>query len=55
VPAEDHELQDEGEAWPALRPPERGAILQPPPPEMTLSPRLTECMPTYEADREAGS
>ena len=32
VPAEDHEL-DEGEAWPALRPPERDVILQPPPPK----------------------
>ena len=55
VPAEDHELEDESEAWPALRPPERDVILQPPPPEMTPSPRLTGRTPAYEADREAGS
>jgi hypothetical protein len=54
VPAEDHELEDEGEAWPALRPPERDAILQPPPPGIPASPRLTERTPAYEADHEAG-
>jgi hypothetical protein len=54
VPAEDHELQDEGEAWPALRPRERDAILQPPPPEIPASPRLAEHAMGWEAEPEAG-
>jgi hypothetical protein len=54
VPAEDHELEDEGEAWPTLRPPERDAILQRPPPQIPTSPWLTQRTPAYEADREAG-
>jgi TrwC relaxase/AAA domain/Domain of unknown function (DUF5710) len=54
VPADDHEMQDEGEAWPALRPRERDAILQPPPPEMPASPRVIERARQQEADREAG-
>jgi hypothetical protein len=54
VPAEDHELQDEGEAWPALRPRERDAILQPPPPEIPASPRLPEHAMGREAEPEAG-
>jgi AAA domain-containing protein len=54
VPAEDHELQDEGEAWPTLRPRERDAILQPPPPEIPASPRLPEHAMGWEAEPEAG-
>jgi TrwC relaxase/AAA domain/Domain of unknown function (DUF5710) len=54
VPADDHEMQDEGEAWPALRPRERDAILQPPPPEMPASPRVVERARERDAGREAG-
>ena len=50
VPAEDHELQDEGEAWPSLRPRERDAILQPPPPEIPASQRLPEHAMGWEAE-----
>src|SRR5690242_8122502 len=42
VPADDHEMQGEGKAWPTLRPRERDAILQPPPPEIPASPRVIE-------------
>ena len=54
VPADDHEMQDEGEAWPALRPRERDAILQPPPPEIPASPRVIQRARERDADREAG-
>jgi hypothetical protein len=54
VPADDHEMQDEGEAWPALRPRERDAILQPPPPEIPASPRVIEGARERDAGREAG-
>ncbi len=40
VPAEDPDWLPEGEAFPAVRPAFRDAILQPPPPEMPLSARV---------------
>jgi conjugative relaxase-like TrwC/TraI family protein len=48
VPAEDHEMEDEGEAWPLWRA-QKEAILQPPKPEIPASPRVLE----HAADREA--
>jgi len=54
VPADDHEMQDEGEAWPTLRPRERDAILQPPPPEIPASPRVIERAHERDTGREAG-
>ena len=48
VPAEDHEMEDEGEAWPVWRE-QKEAILQPPKPEIPASPRVLE----HVADREA--
>jgi len=54
VPADDHELQDEGEAWPTLRARERDAIVQPPPPEIPASPRVIERARERDAGREAG-
>ncbi len=54
VPADDHEMQDEGEAWPTLRPHERDAILQPPLPEIPASPRVVERARERDAGREAG-
>jgi conjugative relaxase-like TrwC/TraI family protein len=48
VPAEDHEMEDEGEAWPVWRE-QKEAILQPPKPEIPVSPRVLE----RAADREA--
>ena len=40
VPSEDPDAQDEGEAWPTWFRRDRDAILQPPRPEMTPSPRV---------------
>jgi hypothetical protein len=41
VPAEDHEWEDEGEAWPQVVRVDRNAILQPPKPEIRPVPQLT--------------
>jgi conjugative relaxase-like TrwC/TraI family protein len=54
IPADDHEMQDLGDAWPAPRPRERDAILQPPPPEIPPSPRLGDRDMGRDIDREAG-
>jgi hypothetical protein len=47
-------MQDLGDAWPAPRPRERDAILQPPPPEIPPSPRLGDRDMGRDIDREAG-
>ena len=52
--AEDHELEDEGEAWPALVARERNAILQPPKPEIKPAELVAEMARDREpAGREA--
>ncbi len=51
IPAEDPDYEPDGEAWPAQRHAQRGAILQPPVPVMPPAPRLAE---RELADREAG-
>jgi hypothetical protein len=53
VPAEDHEWEDEGEAWPEAED-AHDAILQPPPPETTLPPaaqRAAEAAEHAEPER----
>lgn len=45
--AEDYELEDEGNAWPTLRPPERDAILRPP----ARSPRVAAAHRTHASLR----
>lgn len=50
VPAEDPDYGYEGEAWPAARPADREAVLQPPQPELPPSPRVIE-----HAQAEAGA
>jgi len=50
IPAEDHEWQPDGEAFPALQPRERDAILQPPKPQMPAAVPVLQ----HAADREAG-
>jgi hypothetical protein len=61
VPAEDHEREDIGSAWPGLAEPERDAILQPAKPELQAAPEIkgrdAKPEPAYtalKADREAG-
>jgi conjugative relaxase-like TrwC/TraI family protein len=44
IPAEDPDLEPEGEAFPVTRAAFRDAILQPPPPEMPASPRVAQGM-----------
>jgi AAA domain/TrwC relaxase len=54
VPAEDHEWEDEGEAWPEAED-THDAILQPPPPEPTLPPAAQRAAETArEAEPERG-
>jgi hypothetical protein len=50
IPAEDHEWQPDGEAFPALQPRERDAILQAPRPQMPAAIPVLQ----HAADREAG-
>lgn len=55
IPAEDPDLEPEGEAFPATRPAFRDAILQAPPAEMPISPRLAEHTARRDGPgREAG-
>jgi conjugative relaxase-like TrwC/TraI family protein len=56
VPAEDHEWEDEGHAWPRMVAAERDAILQPPQPEIRPAPQVEpERAPEAEPeDEEAG-
>lgn len=42
VPAEDPDLEDDGEAWPTWQRPDRDAVLQPPPPELRAAPKVLE-------------
>jgi AAA domain/TrwC relaxase len=55
VPGEDHEWEDEGEAWPDAEG-DPDAILQQPPPQMEPSPRIAEAGSQQQAqpDPEAG-
>jgi hypothetical protein len=53
VPSEDPDAQDEGEAWPTWFRRDRDAILQPPKPEMTPSPRVVELANQRAAERAA--
>ncbi|MGO9294890.1 MAG: hypothetical protein ACLP52_13615, partial [Streptosporangiaceae bacterium] len=50
IPAEDHEWQSDGEAFPVWQPRERDAILQPPRPQMPAAIPVLQ----HAADREAG-
>jgi conjugative relaxase-like TrwC/TraI family protein len=54
VPNEDHEWQDEGEAWPDMLRLERDAIIQPPKPEIRPAADLAQRVPDREAEHEAG-
>lgn len=55
VPSEDHEWEDEGEAWPQVGRLERDAVLQPPKPEIQPAPEVTEqAAQMAGADHEAG-
>jgi hypothetical protein len=53
VPAEDPDYEDLGPAFPAWAGPDRDAILQPPKPEIRLSPQILECATGRDLDREA--
>ena len=53
IPSEDPDYGDLGRAFPAWTGPARGAILQPPEPEIPPSPQILERMMDYDADREA--
>ena len=52
VPAEDPDYEGLTPAFPAWAPPGRDAILQPPKPEITPSPRVLERVPGVDLDRE---
>ena len=53
VPSEDPDYGDLGQAFPAWSRPRIGAILQPPQPEMTPSPRIPQRTMDRDADWEA--
>jgi AAA domain/TrwC relaxase len=53
VPAEDPDWEDLGHAFPALNPPGKDAILQPPKPEIQPTAKILELAREPEADREA--
>ena len=54
IPAEDPDYEDLGPAFPAWAPPERGAILQPPKPEITPSARILELVADRDVEMEPG-
>ena len=53
VPSEDPDYGDLGQAFPAWTGPARAAILQPPKPEITPSPRILERAADRNADWKA--
>ena len=53
VPSQDPGYGDLGQAFPPWPGPARGAILQPPKPEIRPSPRVLERAADRDADREA--
>jgi hypothetical protein len=53
IPSEDPDYGDLGQAFPAWSRASRGAILQPPKPEMTPSPRILQRAMDRDADWEA--
>ena len=53
IPSEDPDYGDLGQAFPAWSGPPREAILQPPKPEMTPSPRILQRAMDRDADWEA--
>ena len=53
IPSEDPDYGDLGQAFPAWSGPPGGAILQPPKPEMTPSPRILQRAMDRDADWEA--
>jgi AAA domain len=55
IPAEDPDFEDLGPAFPLSRPPRRGAILRPPPPEIRPSELTMERLASRERDIEAGA
>jgi hypothetical protein len=55
VPAEDIDFEDQGPAFPLSRAPRRGAILQPPPPEIGPSELTMARLREREMDIEAGT
>jgi hypothetical protein len=54
IPAEDPDYEGITPAFPAWAPPGRDAILQPPKPEITPSPRILERVAERDLDREPG-
>ena len=54
VPSEDPDYGDLGQAFPSWTEPSKGAILQPPKPEIRPSARVLERAQDRDADREAG-
>jgi hypothetical protein len=52
VPGEDHEAADLGPAWKTLARPDRGAIIQPPKPEVVPAAGLLQQARQQQADRE---
>ena len=54
VPSEDPDYGDLGQAFPPWTGPSKGAILQPPKPEIRPSARVLERAEDRDADREAG-
>ncbi len=53
IPSEDPDYGDIGQAFPAWTGPARGAILQPPEPEIPPSPQILQQVMDYDADWEA--
>jgi hypothetical protein len=53
IPSEDPDYGDLGRAFPAWTGPARGAILQPPEPEIPPSPQILQRVMDYDADWEA--
>jgi len=53
IPSEDPDYGDLGPSFPAWSGPPRGAILQPPKPEMTPSPQILQRAMDRDADWEA--